>query len=206
MDVGCGMGTALRAMAGDFDRLIGVDPDLCDLIIARKVLEEEGIEDVLLVCGCAESMPIRDDVCDLAIGLNVVEHFSDQGQAIREVLRVLKKGGFFFFDSKNRFDPFRLEPHVLLPLVGFLPRGLARRYVKAIRGQDYDVRLLSRFELRSILGNNPFIQSYTIQVRSPVHDPRFEHLLLAWKAVTGLPILGKLVEMFAPSYDVVITE
>ena len=107
MDIGCGTGTVLQAMAGDFDKQIGVDPNLSDLIIARKVLEEKKVEDFLLLCCYAENLPIRDDVCDLAMALNAVEHFADQRQAIHEVVRVLSKGGHFFFDSKNRFDPFR---------------------------------------------------------------------------------------------------
>ncbi|GAB2922717.1 class I SAM-dependent methyltransferase [Rhodococcus aerolatus] len=45
----------------------------------------------------AETIPYDDDTFDLVVGHAVLHHIPDVGQALREVLRVLKPGGRFVF-------------------------------------------------------------------------------------------------------------
>ena len=57
-----------------------------------------------------------------------------------------------------------------------------------------------------LLNDHPSIHSYGISVRRPVYNPDFEYLLFWWDMGMKIPILGKLLEIFAPTYDIVITE
>jgi hypothetical protein len=58
--------------------------------------------------------------------------------------------------TPNRFS-LGLEPHVRLWGVGFLPRRLARRYVRAFcKPSRYGIRLLSARSLRRLLSSHGF--------------------------------------------------
>ena len=69
-------------------------------------------------------MPFRNNRFDCAIGTEVLEHCPDPEILMKEVLRVLKPGGIFFFTSpflwnlhevpndEYRYTPFSLERHL----------------------------------------------------------------------------------------------
>jgi len=148
LDLGCGVGANALPMAGDFAQVVGVDPGLPDLILARKALEENGVGNVVLVQAFAQGVPLVDGACDFASAQNVLEHVLDLDGALAEAARVLRPGGGFAADSRNRYDLFFREPHVRLRWVGFLPRRWQARYVHWRRGLTYDdTRLLSYGEL-----------------------------------------------------------
>lgn len=152
LDLGCGVGANALPMAADFAQVVGVDPGLPDLILARKALEENGVANVSLVQAFAQGVPLADGACDFASAQNVLEHVLDLEGALAEVARILRPGGGFAADSRNRYDLFFREPHVLLRWVGFLPRRWQARYVHWRRGLNYDdTRLLSYGELLSAL-------------------------------------------------------
>ncbi|MDB6040801.1 MAG: pimB 3, partial [Verrucomicrobiales bacterium] len=76
-----------------------------------------------------ERIPLRDAAIDSAMATEVLEHCSEPGQILREVCRVLKPGGFFFFTVPflwplhevphdfYRYTPFALKR--LLAVSGF---------------------------------------------------------------------------------------
>jgi SAM-dependent methyltransferase len=152
--VGCGVGASLMAVARDFDQVIGLDPSLEDLILARKALDEARVDNVMLVQGYAQQMPLRDGSIDFAIAEDVVEHLHDIEGAFRDIQRVLAEGGQFAASSVNRFNLLRPEPHVKLWLLGSLPRRLQAPYARWRRGfanYDQSVCLPSYRRLRRAL-------------------------------------------------------
>lgn len=86
LDVGCGTGANLL-MLSEFGDAEGVDvsPD------AIKFCHERGLANVKL--GEAESLPYADGNFDLVTALDVVEHIDDDVGGLREMRRVLRKGG-----------------------------------------------------------------------------------------------------------------
>lgn len=155
LDLGTRTGGLLLAAAERADQVGGIDIAFRWLIIARKRLEEAG-RSAQLVCCCAEFLPFRESTFDLVLAENLLEHTSRQEQCIEEAHRVLKPDGIFFATTWNRLA-LAPEPHVRLWGVGWLPRRLAKRYVKLRKGVRYDhVRLLSVFQLSRIIGRTPF--------------------------------------------------
>ena len=138
IDIGCGTGGGLLALAQDYEQVMGLDISLPSLIIARKVIEEAGLTNVRLVQASAHHLPILDGAFDYATAINVLEHIFTPEQMLSEVRRVLKINGVFAGDSRNRFDLFFREPHVGLRWVGFLPRRWMARYVRWRIGVDYN--------------------------------------------------------------------
>ena len=155
LDLGTRTGGLLLAAAERCDKVVGIDIAFRWLIIARKRLEEAGLP-AQFVCCCAEFLPFFEGAFDLVLAENVLEHTAQQQALIQEAHRVLKPAGVFFATTWNRLA-FAPEPHVRLWGVGWLPSGLAKRYVKLRRGVSYDhVRLLSSSQLERMVGRTPF--------------------------------------------------
>ena len=155
LDVGTRTGGLLMAAAEHVQTPVGIDIAFRWLIIARKRLEEARLP-AQLVCCCAEFLPFRESAFDVVLAENVLEHTAQPQQCIDEAHRGLKPGGIFFATTWNRLA-LAPEPHVRLWGVGWLPLGLAKRYVKFRRGVSYDhVRLLSVFQLARMVRRAPF--------------------------------------------------
>jgi ubiquinone/menaquinone biosynthesis C-methylase UbiE len=155
LDLGTRTGGLLMAAAEHAQKAIGIDIAFRWLIIARKRLEEAG-QSAQLVCCCAEFLPFRESSFDLVLAENVLEHTAQPPQFIEEAHRVMKPGGVFFATTWNRLA-LAPEPHVHLWGVGWLPRQVAKSYVKLRKGVSYDhVRLLSAFQLARLLRRSSF--------------------------------------------------
>lgn len=154
LDIGCGSGSGLLALAREFEHVVGLDISLSSLIIAKKVLAAEGVNNVTLIHASAHHLPLLSDAFDYAMSINVLEHIFTPETMLREVRRVLAPRGVFGGDSRNRFDPFFKEPHVGIRWVGFMPRRWMARYVFWRTRLDYTAthtRLLSHGELAAAL-------------------------------------------------------
>jgi SAM-dependent methyltransferase len=161
LDLGCGTGSALVALArgadnADVRRMWGVDIALRWLLVARKRLEEEGFGGIRLVCACAERLPFADEQFTGVLGGDVIEHVADQPTTLAESYRVLKPGGRLFLATPNRFS-LGPEPHVNVWGVGYLPRPWMAAYVRRMRGTDFRaIRTLHVGEWRRMLARSPF--------------------------------------------------
>ncbi|HUP01166.1 MAG TPA: class I SAM-dependent methyltransferase [Gemmatimonadota bacterium] len=151
IDLGCGVGAGALPLSEQFDAVIGIDPSLPDLILARKALEEQRVGNVTLVAGFAQRLPVCDRCAGFVLAENVLEHIHELDEACREIGRVLAPGSVFVGDCVNRYSLLRPEPHVKLWAVGYLPRAWQARYVKRRRdfdGYDRSVHLRSLRELQ----------------------------------------------------------
>jgi ubiquinone/menaquinone biosynthesis C-methylase UbiE len=71
---------------------IGIDID-------PRVRENTSLD--FRVLGAAEQMPFSESSFNLVLADYVMEHLSDPAMACREIHRILKPGGFFFFRTNN---------------------------------------------------------------------------------------------------------
>ncbi len=91
LDVGTGTGIAAAeaaAATGDPARVIGVDPSVPMLAVARRVRPE-----VRTVAAAAIDLPFRDGAFDVVIGNFVLAHFTKYETALHDLVRVLRPGG-----------------------------------------------------------------------------------------------------------------
>lgn len=77
LDIGCGIGASSFLLASQFDQVVGIDVDLISLILARKFLEEQGVNNVVLAQAYAQKIPLPDESVHYAAAQNVVEHLFD---------------------------------------------------------------------------------------------------------------------------------
>jgi ubiquinone/menaquinone biosynthesis C-methylase UbiE len=164
LDVGCGTGSSLFAIAEDFKFGLGVDVLMQDLILGKKYAEENEIDNIQYVCAFGEDLPFESDTFDLINATDTIEHMEyTQESFLREVKRILKPGGVFCFNSPNRYNLFTPEPHVKIWGLGFLPRHFMNPACQIIKGVEYrGKRLLSYFELKRLL-KRAFRQGFRIE-------------------------------------------
>lgn len=158
LDLGCGPGGFLEAAAGlDSERpLWGLDIAMRWLILARKRLDERGLSEIQLVCGCAEALPFLSDTFAGIVAGDLIEHVADQSKMLAESHRVLKPGSRIILAAPNRYS-LAPEPHVGVWGVGFLPRSWMSPYVRLVRGLDFRaIRTLSFGEWKRLLASSPF--------------------------------------------------
>jgi SAM-dependent methyltransferase len=173
LEIGCGRGDGLLALARDFEHVFGLDVSLASLVAARKLIEERGLQNVTLVHASAHGLPFKSGLFDHVQAINVIEHVFRPEHFFAEIRRVLAPSGIFCGDSRNRFDAFFPEPHVKLMWLGFLPRKWMEPYVRLRKGTGYTgTHLLSFFELERALAGNFGAQCRVVLPDVQVYVPR----------------------------------
>ena len=207
LDLGTRTGGLLTAAAERADQVIGIDIAFRWLIIARKRLEEAG-QSAQLVCCCAEFLPFRESSFDLVLAENVLEHTAQPQQLIEEAHRVMKPGGVFFATTWNRLA-LAPEPHLRLWGVGWLPRQMAKSYVKLRKGVSYDhVRLLSAFQLARLLRRSSLqpcaILLPTFSAAELANVSSVQRLAVRlYHQIKDWPLFHGLVRIFGPVFHLV---
>ncbi|ALG08283.1 class I SAM-dependent methyltransferase [Kibdelosporangium phytohabitans] len=97
LDLGCGVGRFSPVLADVFGGPVyGVEP-------ARRMREvaarQNGHPRVTYLDGDANTIPLGDDTCDLALLFLMLHHVPDQPAAAREIARVLRPGGRVLLQS-----------------------------------------------------------------------------------------------------------
>jgi len=98
LDLGCGDGINAKILWDlGFTHIIGVDISEFLLRIARKRVPK-----VKFIHATAEKLPFKNNTFDIILADSVLYHFINSSKAIKEIARVLKKGGkLFFIESHN---------------------------------------------------------------------------------------------------------
>ena len=90
-DLGCGGGGVSAELAQHVAKVIGVDNSAAMLKAAKKRVE--GLENVELKRGDLEAIPLEDGSCDAALMLLVLSYVADPPVVLKEMARILKRGG-----------------------------------------------------------------------------------------------------------------
>lgn len=101
--------------------------------------------------GDVTRLPLADGGLDFAMLNHLYEHVGDQPALFREVHRVLAPGGAAYVSAGNRL--MVMEPHYRLPILSWLPRPLADRYLRWTgRGRTYrGIRFRTRGDLARMI-------------------------------------------------------
>lgn len=151
LEVGTGSGGIAHYFASHPD--LACDIDAVDVHDNRRVSDGyrfTQVEGVIL--------PFADETFDVVISNHVIEHVGeevDQATHLREIHRVLKISGRAYLAVPNRW--MLVEPHFGLPLLSWMPRWLADRYVRLTgKGSHYDCRPLTVTKVEMLLSGARF--------------------------------------------------
>ncbi|MCX7787288.1 MAG: bifunctional 2-polyprenyl-6-hydroxyphenol methylase/3-demethylubiquinol 3-O-methyltransferase UbiG [Spirochaetes bacterium] len=101
LDVGCGGGFLTEEIAKYGLKIVGIDPSLASLEAARSHAEKIGLR-IEYLEGIGERIPFPDSFFDIVFCCDVLEHMNDYQEVLKEVKRVLRPGGWLFFETINR--------------------------------------------------------------------------------------------------------
>lgn len=113
---------------------VGGTPEIWSLLPFRPHLTmlnltpSSGVGAAIQVVGDGRRLPFRDNSFDIVFSNSVIEHVGSaesQRQFAQEIGRV---GRSYYVQTPNRWFP--LEPHLLTPLIHFLPREWRRKLIR----------------------------------------------------------------------------
>ena len=113
LDLGCGAGrTTINLFKKGFTNIIGLD--IADKLIdfAKQYSKNHSL-DIDFVVGDATKLDFADNSFDIVIfsfnGMQCIPGLVNRKNALKEVYRVLKPGGYFIFTAHDRHDPKSLK-------------------------------------------------------------------------------------------------
>lgn len=156
LDVGCGNGAYTIELARDAGTVYAVDIERKRLREFSERLTQQELNNVVIVQGPAERLPLRSDVFDGVYCIETLEHVVNEQKALREIGRVLKPGGWAVWFVPNRWYLF--ETHGLrwswlrgnrIPFISWLPKFVHDRVANA--------RIYTRTEMQALLIEAGFV-------------------------------------------------
>jgi ubiquinone/menaquinone biosynthesis C-methylase UbiE/4-amino-4-deoxy-L-arabinose transferase-like glycosyltransferase len=143
LDLGAGFGALALYFAHLGAEVVAVDPKEQRMHVALEIAQRRGLA-LSIVTAHAGSLPFPDGDFDVVVANNSLCYIVDrreQAQALGEIRRVLKPGGWIAIRNPNRLHP--RDQFTGLPLLGLLPTPLAERATHALGRHRSQVRLLT---------------------------------------------------------------
>ena len=99
LEIGCGRGVGVEILLSlGAEQVTGFDLDPRMIALARQRLTKYG-KPVRVFVGDAEAIDAPDDSFDAVVDYGVIHHIPSWQQALKEIARVLKPGGMFYFED-----------------------------------------------------------------------------------------------------------
>ena len=123
LDLGCAGGLMAEALALRGANVTGIDPAEDAIDAARAHARESGLR-IGYDVGVGEALPYESASFDAVVCVDVLEHVADLAKVLSEVVRTLRPGGLFLFDTINRNPLARLATITIAEdVLRLLPRG-----------------------------------------------------------------------------------
>ena len=123
LDLGCAGGFMAEALALRGAHVTGIDPAADAIDAARAHARETGLR-IGYDVGVGEALPYESATFDAVVCVDVLEHVANLNKVLSEVVRTLRPGGLFLFDTINRTPLARLATiTVAEDVLRLLPRG-----------------------------------------------------------------------------------
>ena len=136
VDLGVGYGVYSKILAKNAEFVYGVDLNRDNFETSKKNISSPNF---LPIWASADHLPFRDESIDLVICIETFEHLLNGGDVLKEIHRVLPRGGQLIITTPNRLFPF--ETHGIrigkrevgsfglgFPLLSYFPEFIRDRF------------------------------------------------------------------------------
>lgn len=174
VDIGCGRGFYLQTLAGYrfIKSLVGIETKDEYIAKAKGYLKNKKIK---LKKGDVYSLPFKSNSVDCVILSEVLEHLPDEDSALREIRRVLKKGGNLIITVPHYNFPCAWDPANYFLMKCFNTHIRSDWWFVAGIWADHE-RLYTEKQLRNVISKNKFnIDQF---VHTIFHVWPFTHFIL----------------------------
>ena len=139
LDVGCNSGRYVKELVDRGFNATGIDTAGIPLEYASKRIDARFIK------ASATDMPLKQKSFDLVICMELLHHFEDEvlERVLREISRVMKPGGLFIFDVKNKMNPVLWYKYKREDSVGFTLKARTNRQMKKLV-EGYGLRVINK--------------------------------------------------------------
>jgi ubiquinone/menaquinone biosynthesis C-methylase UbiE len=107
LDVGCGVGAGIIELSYLGANCVGLDAIKNRVRLINKVSDDFGLN-VKGIYGDACNLPFKNGTFDVVMSFEFFEHVTDIDLAMKEQIRVLKRGGRLVIEQANFLNPFTL--------------------------------------------------------------------------------------------------
>ena len=129
VDLGCGPGGITSKLSGPYS-ILGLDRDR---YLLRNFLDQR----IPRIEGRGECLPFKNGSIDVVVAISLVEHMPDQAGFLREVARVLKRGGRAILQIPELRYP--IEPHTKWPFLYLWSSAFQSKVLAATGYDDLDL-------------------------------------------------------------------
>lgn len=161
LDLGCGLGYGAAILSKSGRNVIGIDFSLAALSYARSVYRGPQY-----VVANINNLPFRNNIFDVVVAFEIIEHVPEPHRALDEISRVLREKGVLFASTpnienlSNRFAhlifkrPYKVEnPYHILEFTYKDFLNLIREHgfrINKIQGQILTIPVVGKMANRSI--------------------------------------------------------
>lgn len=194
LDVGCGGGFTCEFMAQRGVIVSGIDQSVKCITKAQEHALISKLQ-IDYQHGFAEKLPYGDRTFDVVVCVDVLEHVADLCKTLKEIYRVLKPNGLFFFDTINRnFKSKLIMIWLLENILQEIPCGIHdwKRFIKP--EELIDLMHAHGFTGIEIKGFNIFGESLYHNLLSYIHYKKRKSFRIKISDNTSLMYIGKAVK------------
>ncbi|MDD5738612.1 MAG: class I SAM-dependent methyltransferase [Candidatus Pacebacteria bacterium] len=126
--VGAGTGGLGVVLKREYNgEVFGIEPNEQELEIIKEKCSEMGLDFSNFKKEVAENISFSDNFFDFVFCITVLEHVQNVEQSIKEMVRVLRPGGFLYINTPNSLFPVEKHYKVIFPT--FLPKIFGKIYL-----------------------------------------------------------------------------
>lgn len=130
LDLGCGRGRSVARLIENGFNAFGVDTDQAALRNGYLLFEGRGLQPAGVLLHAEDTARIPDDFFGLIFSEETLEHVQPLEQVAREIFRLTAPSGVGLHSFPG--SKCLIEPHILMPLIHWLPSGLFQKGLIAL--------------------------------------------------------------------------
>jgi ubiquinone/menaquinone biosynthesis C-methylase UbiE len=170
LDYGCGFGIESILLSHKIKRITAIDLDKEKISIFNKLLSRINIRNIKALVANGQDTPFKDNSFDTVFCNESLSHVSDIKLALKEIKRILKKGGQIIIADTKRWNPY----------------GIWMIYIRG----DYEENYFNTWTMKRLLKETGFVNIQKIKYITCPRDPFIKYRKAIW------PIL----EIIEPKY------